>query len=133
MLEVRALFVGNDYQTEVWISDAAASAIEQQAGTRESPTGALLVKLRHYARAGFRYFEGKGKPIRYEGDGVFRIGLRSDLFRLIGFYGGFRKSEFIIVDTYRKRGQKRSATHTTRVMKAAKIRRDELWRKANDD
>lgn len=133
MVVVRALFVGDDYQTQVWISDSAAGAIKERAGTKENPIGALLMKLQHYARSGFRYFEGKGKPIRYEGDGVFRVGLRSDLFRLIGFYTGSRKSEFITVDTYRKRGQKRSATYTARVKKVARIKRDGLWRKANDD
>ena len=132
MLEVRALFTGNDYQTEVWISDAAARAIRKYAGTKENPKGALLKKIQRYARNGFQFYERDDGPIRHEWDGGFRIG-GSSLFRVIGFHGGRGKSEFISVYAYLKRRRQLSAPDRDRIDTAARIKKRKLWRKADDD
>jgi len=133
MVEVRALFVGDDYRTEVWISDSAAKAIKNYAGTKENPRGALLKKIKRYSLNGFRAWERRDGPITHEWDGVFRIGHRSSLFRVIGFYGGSKRSEFIIADAYLKRGQQLSAPDRDRIDAFARIRKEKLWRKVDDD
>lgn len=124
MIEVNALFVGDEFRTEVWVADMAKRELE------ESAPGEFLQKLEYFAKAGFRNFEArKGNPIKHESGGVYRVGLHSSLFRLIGFYEDDRKTCFIALDAFTKRKQKLSAPERDRINEIAKIRADGSWRK----
>lgn len=126
---VDRLFVGTSYATEVWSSDSVIKALNdlQNSGTKSA---GIVAKLDYYASAGFRRFEGKHNPIRNENNGVWRIGLSGDLFRIIGFYTSDRKNEFIAIESFQKHGQK-LRKHERKIIKyVAHIKRDELWEMA---
>lgn len=117
---VEELFVGPVYQTQVWIdAESLGQLLEDEAA------GKLATKLEHYAKAGFGRYTSKEGPIKSEGRGVFRIGLHSSLFRLLGFYNG--QAEFIIVDAFLKKKQKLSGPERAKVATVAAIREQELW------
>ena len=126
MIDVHGLFVGRDFKTEVWLTDKVT---EQLCDSEKA--GELATKLEHFAKVGFINFEAKvGRPIKYEGNGVYRIGLHASLFRLIGFYENDRKAGFIGVDVFTKGGQKLSKAEKKRIKEVAKVRADaSSWRK----
>ncbi len=79
---VDELYVGPRYQTDVWASEAVLKAdAELKSGSKKQKQ--LANKIEYYAQAGFRNHEGDRRPIRSEGDGVFRIGRHGDLFRIL--------------------------------------------------
>ena len=124
---VDGLFVGATYSTQVWISEAAWKAVEKH--TKHEGRLRFLEKVEHYAEAGFGVFEGNRAPIRHEGGGVYRVANKTtSLFRLIGFYETGRDS-FIIVDAFKKKGQKLSASERNRIAKVAKVKKDRTWRR----
>lgn len=124
-LLVRELFPDVHCETRVWLADRVVRAIGRDAR--------LIKKLKRYAENGFRFYEGKEFPLRYEGNGVYRIGHRGDLLRIVGFYAGETASEFIAVDAYRKRGQGLSKPQRDVVEEAARIKREGTWRRAGQD
>ena len=126
MIDAHGVFVGRDFKTEVWLTDR----VKEQMCVSEK-AGELATKLEHFAKVGFINFEAKvGRPIKYEGNGVYRIGLHASLFRLIGFYEDDRKTGFIGVDVFTKGGQKLSKSERKRIKEVAKVREDaSSWRK----
>ena len=124
-LLVRELFPDEPCKTRIWLADRVAKAIGHDAK--------LLKKLKRYAKNGFEYYEGKDFPLRYEGDGIYRIGHRDDLFRIIGFYAGGSKSAFIAVDAFTKPGQKLSKPQRDRIHLAGRIKRDGTWRRVREN
>ncbi len=122
---VDGLFVGPEYRTQVWIEEAAGKALENF--MRERVGLQLAKKVKEYAKAGFSTFASTGGPIRYEWDGVHRIGIRASLFRLIGFYNG--QDEFVIMDAYLKRGQELSSSERRRIDTVARIMASKSWKK----
>lgn len=128
---VDPLIVGTEFETEVWASEDVVRAIDElPEGSKERSV--VLGKLVYYARAGFRKHEGKGCPIRNEGDGVFRIGLWADLFRIIGFYTSDRRDEFIAISAFTKRGQKLVKQERKKIKIVARIKQDGSWRKRDE-
>ncbi len=125
--EVERLFEGAEYRTSVWISKAALKRFSKFSDTKDNPKRVLLKKLKHYAVSGFENFEGG--PIQQEGDGVYRIGRRGSLYRLIGFYEDSMRSSFIIMDAFLKSGQKLSAQERDRINEVARIKKNRLWKK----
>ena len=124
MIEVNALFVGDEFRTEVWVSDMAIRELE------DSAPDEFLQKLEYFAKAGFRNFEArKGNPIKHESGGVYRVGLHSSLFRLIGFYEDDRKTCFIAFDAFTKRKKKLSGPERDRIDEVADVRERGSWRK----
>lgn len=113
-------------QTRVWIT---VSALEEftKYQRQEQPQKKFIKKLKRYAKTGFSNFEGND-PIRYEGNGVFRISDGS-LFRLYGFYENDSKTDFIVIDALLKRKTKISSSIRKRIDKIAQIKRDKLWTK----
>ncbi len=125
MVEVHGLFVGRGFKTEVWLTDKVR---EQLCDSEKA--GELAAKLEYFAKVGFINFEAKvGRPIKYEWNGVYRIGLHASLFRVIGFYEDDRKTGFVGVDVFTKGGQKLSKAEKKRIKEVAKIKADASWRK----
>ncbi len=118
------MFVGADFVTQVWYSDHCRD--ELMSFVRKDPIqgNGFLDKVQHCAKAGF--FRHHGGFIRREERGVERLGSRSSLFRVYGFYNG---NEFIAIDAVMKRGQKMSAADRNAVREVARIRDGKLWRK----
>ena len=119
-LLVRELFSDVRCETRIWLAERVAKAIGNDAR--------LLKKLKQYAENGFLLYEGKDFPLRLEKPGVYRIGHRNDLFRIIGFYAGSSRSEFIAADAFKKRGQSLSKSQRERIDRVARIKRDGTWR-----
>jgi hypothetical protein len=94
--------------------------------------GQLLSRLRRCSQNGFENYEGSTGPIRPEWDGVFRIGYVDDLFRIIGFYEGDLRTDFIAIDCLEKGGQKLSAAEKKRINKVALVKKRHLWKRRND-
>jgi len=115
--------------TTVWLSKRAADELTDFID-RDKTTGArFLKKLKEWAKAGFANFEGgDGFPIKHEGDGVFRVGMRSSLFRLLGFYNN-GKGEFIVIDAVLKRGLPLSSSDRKRITEVARVKRVGCWRR----
>ena len=127
-MDVAELFQDESNLTRVCISGAAAKALAGFQATKENPSGALLKKLHHWAKNGFWNYEAAEGPIRHESDGVYRLGIRLHLYRLIGFYADDDKHVFIIADAYLKKGQKLSGDDRKRIRHVATCKRDRLWR-----
>ena len=129
MIDVHGLFIGLNFKTEVWLTDTVSGQLYES-----EKAGELAFKLAQFAKAGFINFEGTvGRPIEYEGNGVYRIGLHASLFRLIGFYEDDRRTSFIGVDAFTKGRQKLSKAEKKRIKDVAKVRADaSSWRKVSD-
>lgn len=128
MIIVKRLF--SDYEavsTDVWISEKAAKKLLKQARKSHIPNFHALLK--RYAATGFSTFEGSQSPIRHEGEGVYRIGNVSSLFRLYGFYDGPGKTCFIIVDAATKPDTQIDSQTKLLLRKVAKVRQYHEWRK----
>lgn len=118
--------MGDDYRTDVWISEQASEVLSKFLGKTRAKGQELVAKVEHYAESGFENFEHGRGPIRHEGNQVFRIGQTSSLFRLIGFYVG-GKSEFICMDGFTKRGRKLSGPQRERIAQVARIKQQGSW------
>jgi len=129
MYEVDDLFPDDNCVTQVWVSARAAKEIAEHNRTKANPPGALLKKLRRYARTGFAHYEGDEKQIRHEGDGVYRIGQKESLFRIIGFYEDDDRCQFTAIATRQKRGQELSAADRKCIRMVARVKREKLWKK----
>lgn len=126
---VDGLFVGTMYSTHVWISEAALKAVEKYTKHNNKDAIGFLEKVEYYAEAGFGVFEGSRDPIRHEGGGVYRVANKTtSLFRLIGFYETGKES-FIIIDAFKKKGRKLSASERGRIARVAKVKKDRAWRR----
>ena len=123
---VEPLFVGDDYLTDVWISEQASEVLNKFLGKTKVKGKEFIAKVEHYAKSGFENFEHSRGPIRHEGNQVFRIGQTSSLFRLIGFYVG-GKSQFICMDGFTKRGKKLSGPQRERIAQVARIKLQGSW------
>lgn len=128
MIVVHPLFVGSRYATEVWISDAAIEEFEGLVRRNRKLAGQLKQTIERFAQSGFWKWEGRG-TLRDEGQRVWAIGRKADLFRFIGFYHA-GKNEFVILFGYVKRGQKRGSEGNLLVHRAAQIRDNGEWRKS---
>lgn len=132
MVLVARLFPSSALRTVVWVSDTVREAIGEYTGT-ERKQGAFLKKLHLCATAGFAKYEGDEKcPIRYEWDGVYRVGLHADLFRVYGFYEDPRKTSFIAVDALMKKGQKLTRHEKDRINEVARVKRTGDWSRKED-
>lgn len=131
MVLVDGLFVGSAFQTEVWISDKAARKLRRfQQEDNNGP--AFVAKLEYYAKAGFGAFEHKQGPIRREWSGVYRVGRKDTLFRLIGFYETDERRAFITIDAFTKTGQKPKGPERKRIDEVAAVKSSGNWRKGTD-
>lgn len=127
MTEVAELFPGQLFKTRVWVSEQATKEIERYVRRDREKGRRFLDKLERYAKNGFELYEGDKSPIRPEWNGIFRIGEHSSLFRLCGFYENDKKSDFVIVDAFLKRGQKLSRNDIDRINEVARIKREDDW------
>ena len=123
---VEPLFVGDDYRTDVWISEQASEVLNKFLGKTKAKGKEFIAKVAHYAKSGFENFQHSRGPIRHEGNRVFRIAQTSSLFRLIGFYVS-GKSEFMCMDAFTKRGKKLSGPQRERIARVAKIKKQKSW------
>lgn len=123
---VEPLFVGDDYSTDVWISEQASAVLSKFLRKTRAKGKEFIAKVEHYAKSGFGKYEHSGGPIRHEANHVFRIGQTNSLFRLIGFYAS-GKSEFICMDGFTKRGKTLSKPQRERIAQVARIKLRGSW------
>lgn len=123
---VDKLFVGPKYKTEVWVSKMVAQAFSDLLQAK-SKSALIVRKMEHYAIAGFINYEGRRLPIRHEGNGVYRIGLEKDLFRVIGFYTSVNKKVFIAMETIQKHGKKLRGNESDVIYSVACMKKNGLW------
>lgn len=125
--EVEGLFVGPQFETDVWVTDAVLESLQKLLQKKDRVR--FLEKVKYFATGGFRKFESDNGPIKSEGNHVYRVsqGMNS-LFRLIGFYEG-AKIEFIGIIAFRKRGRKLSAPQRAKILKVAKVKQQGTWKK----
>lgn len=125
-----------DGATDVWMTEAVVDEIIAHDGLtfedldlNNIPSG-LFKKVLYYSKAGFLKFEGKkGRPIKHEGKGVYRIGA-NDLFRVYGFYSDeIRKKEFIAIATWSKHGQKNTSRERDIISHVAEVKENGSWAK----
>lgn len=131
MTDVTPLFKGPKYKTAVWISRSVGRELRRRAKRDRPMMERFLAKLEHYAKFGLGKFEQSDGPVRYEWDSVYRIGDRSSLFRLIGFFDGPERADFLVIDCFEKRGQKLDRTDKRRIDAVARIKRECCWRKCD--
>lgn len=125
---VDPLAIGSRYQTQVWISEAAADAMLRELNGKDQRSA--VQKVLTFAQGGFFNFEGEEfAPIRHEVGETYRIAYKqSTLFRLIGFYEG-GKGEFIIIDAFTKHGRDYRAPEWRRIERVEGIRKARTWQK----
>lgn len=129
MYDVEELFKGRSNKTRIWLSARASKSLLAFTRKHEKDKGRFLKQIERYAEIGFAPFTGKTKDIRPEWDGVYRIGCRYALFRLIGFYED--PHNFIVIDALEKSGQKLSGSDRSRINAVAAVCREQSYRKIN--
>lgn len=126
MIDVEGVFVDDRFNTRFWASGEVLDAIDALDGKWPQR---FERKLEYFAEAGFQEHEGRGKPIVHEGGHIYRIGLKRSLFRILGFYNGKKKAEFIAIDAYMKRKQELNASDRKRIKAVRDVREERRWRK----
>jgi hypothetical protein len=127
MHEVVEITFGVTCRTRVYLSEQAAGKIEQVRDMLP-PGGPFWRKLKRYAISGFEHYErGNWPPLIHEWGGVYRIGFRDGMLRLIGFYDG-GKSRFIVIDCLEKSAQQLSAAERRRVGEVVRVKNAGDWR-----
>lgn len=127
MVEVDKLFTGAEYKTQVYASESVLDALDDKSNriAREK----FRNHLERYATNGFEIYEPDN--VRHEGDGIYRIGIRGDLFRVIGFYQQ-GKMVFVAIDQFKKAGQKLNASQRKRIEEVKHVRDEQLWKERFD-
>ena len=127
MHEVEELFKDIPCRTRVRISAQAARAF-QKFRKKGDPNASFWKKLKECTTKGFEYFQvGDWPQVSPEWDGVFRFGVRDSRFRLIGFFHGVGCSDFIVIDAFRKGGQRLSRSECDRIDAVAEVKRSGDW------
>ncbi len=130
--KVHKLPLPGPLRTEVWASDIALERVAKFR-QRGDPSGAFWKKLAKCAQAGFELFERGDDPIvKHEAGGVYRFGIRSSLFRLIGFYDG-SKDCFIVIDAFLKTGQKLSGPQRQVIEDVVEVKAKGTWKRAQNE
>jgi len=131
MVEVAEMKFGVPCNTRVWFSSRAASELGRMR-KKGDPNGAFWKKFRQCAMDGFGLYESVG-IVKHEWSQVYRFGIKSSLFRLIGFYADNGKGEFIVMDAFDKLGQSLTAPQRARIEEVARVKREADWKKENDE
>ncbi len=115
-------------QTRLWVSDKALKEINSFCKKRD-PNKLFLKRMKRYCENGFGLYEGgEGAAIRHE-RGVYRIRPTDSKFRIIGFYDGEDRGNFIALDAFLKLGQKLTSAQEDRIDAVGKAQRDHAWRR----
>ena len=130
---VQPLFVGQQYQTQVWASQDVLDRIAEFLKGGGDAAAEYILKAQYYAEAGFHQHEGDKRGIRYKWDGVYAIEPWATLFRLYGFYEPPTKTAFIIPTTTLKKGQKMRKKDKAEVRYAAQVLDSGAWRKVDPE
>ena len=133
MHTVDALYVGREFATSVWISQHARKTLEKLQRRHRKEVPRWLYKVKHWASAGFKHFEGsEGLPIKHERDGVFRLG-HTTLFRLLGFYENDEGESFVIIDAILKSGKSLGSHEQDRIRAVARVKAEGSWQRGKVD
>lgn len=129
-LIVRLIPLADPCRTRIWFSDRALD--DFLAFRRKGdPDGRFLKSLKRGSENGFASLENSVPPkLKLEWDGVSRIGFDFSKFRLIGFYEDPNtKSDYIVIATLMKRGQKLDSADRALIRRVGAIRFEGSWRK----
>lgn len=127
---VKLLPLADTCRTRIWFSDRALDEL-LTFKRKGDPDGRFLKSLKRASESGFSTLEDSVPPkLKLEWDGVSRIGFDFSKFRLIGFYEDPKtKSDYIVIATLMKRGQKLDSTDRATIDQVASIKSARLWRK----
>jgi hypothetical protein len=120
-------FRGVAAKTRLWVSQAVVKAVRSIDGS-ERPK--LVKRLKRYVSNGFWNYLDESFPIKHERDGVYRIGHRNDLFRILGFFeNDATKQSFIAVDAFTKNGQNLKDPEQHKIDQVAAIKNEGGYKK----
>ena len=132
MYEVEEAFPGIPCITTIWWTQEVRSDLMEFLKSKGKNERRFAEKLKYYARAGFRNFEGnQGSIIRHEGNQVFRIS-DGGLYRIVGFYEGDTKHNFIAISSFLKKKEKNSNKERQIYSRVVEVREKRLYRKKGD-
>ncbi|NJL30878.1 MAG: hypothetical protein HC898_04195 [Phycisphaerales bacterium] len=120
-------YPGVRWNTVVYATQEVEAALIEYSETKDNPRNFFLNKLKYFAESGFDKWIGPDRPIRSEGERIYRIGLDRSLFRMIGFFSDNTRKQFIVVDVFLKRGQRLGKAEREKIARAAKICREGSW------
>lgn len=119
-------------QTRVWITKRVENELWTFTKSRDHHRR-FLACLERYAKNGFwNYDRCKSDPIRFEGDGVYRVGIKAFLFRVYGFYETNERKSFIAIDAFLKKDKKLNSSDRARIAEVARILKMHLYVKVED-
>jgi hypothetical protein len=124
---VDGYFVGDEFQTNVWVSEKARSDLDEF--SRERDGVVFLAKLENYAKAGFHLAQRNGL-LRTESRNVLAFGHKGSKFRLLGFFESY-PALFIAIDSIIKRGQKPGKAQDKRIDEVADVKANGRWQRRN--
>lgn len=114
-------------KTRVWRTEA----VQKQILKRDpQDRRKLMQKLQRYSANGFA--EYLGVAIQREQDGVFRIGSKSDLFRILGFFEDGTE-DFMACEAFLKKGQELTRAQQQKIGSIAVAKAENRYRKAESD
>src|ERR1700722_19050074 len=118
--EVREIEVGSRCATHLWVTESVMKALTQYVD------GPFAMNVQRMCENGFAIYErGNWPKVKYEWDGVYRIGIKQKLCRLIGVYeDGTSKGHFICPDCLEKGGQNLNASDRQRIDGAASTKKN---------
>ena len=126
MTIVKGLFTGNIFFTEFWVSE---DVLDDLYNRKYPNRNKLVARIERMSKSGFSNWEGTAGNVRHEGDGVYRIGIHSDLFRIYGFYEKNDRRCFIAIKAILKRDKKMSERERNIVKQVKKIKEKKSWEK----
>lgn len=121
---------GTQVRTRLWYSKAVKKAIGDLDGSEQK---SLRKRLIRYMKHGFRHYERDDFPICSESNGIWRIGHRNDLFRIIGFYENNTDQNFIATHAFKKKGQELTSAQQEMLRQARQIREQASYQKETRD
>jgi hypothetical protein len=92
------------------------------------PDGRFWKKLKWASNVGFPLCQ-RGDILKAEWNGVFRFGIKTSLFRIVGFYAEDGTQDFIAIDAFLKSGQKLGARERQCIDFVVEVKKYGRWRK----
>lgn len=127
MYVVSRLSFDDDEETRIWISDRAKKALASFVRKHGTEAMRFTKKLEECAARGFQSYHGT--ILIPEGERTFRFGIRSSLFRLIGFYD--TGQDFVFLEALTKPGQELSAPNIACIDRVIDARAKHDWERAD--
>jgi hypothetical protein len=117
--------------TRIWASGEVLQTLEEFQRKNKATCQQFMRKLEWWCKNGFAIGEKTG-DIVHEGEGVYRVGIKSSLFRILGFYENEpKKDSFIAIEAYLKKGLEVGTRGRAKIEAVTRTRTGNDWRKEN--